>query len=245
MFWQRWLATAQFKYLFSGILFGFIFPLVARSYSVVLNGNSLSIMAMLKAHTEEPILWIVDTAPIFLGLFAWLAGKRQDNLQILKNKLEELVTLRTAQIQSVNIGLTQEIEERRKLAQVIVHSEKNWQTIFDSISDIIILTDADGKVTQYNRATVEATQLKPHQILGCNISAVIGYPSVDPKTDYQAPITQGQEIQFTNLQGFFDVDSYPIFPDLGLGSKIYVLKNVSDRVRLDQDIRYQKKYLVV
>jgi GAF domain-containing protein len=58
--------------------------------------------------SADPILWITDTAPFFLGLFAFYAGQRQEILQqankALKQKENELDDIKT--------NLEQNIEER-------------------------------------------------------------------------------------------------------------------------------------
>ncbi|MBW2462835.1 MAG: response regulator, partial [Deltaproteobacteria bacterium] len=46
-------------------------------------------LATLIAAQGTPLLWVVDTAPVFLGLFAWLGGRRQDRLVAVLDNLAE------------------------------------------------------------------------------------------------------------------------------------------------------------
>src|SRR5512135_2602141 len=69
-------------YAVYGSLFGLCFPVVgtliqAASYP---DAFGLSGAGMWRAFRQSPLLWIIFTAPIFLGAFAAMAGRRQDQL---------------------------------------------------------------------------------------------------------------------------------------------------------------------
>ncbi len=81
------------RYTFFGSLFGATFPLTGTLFELFYNGYPFSIQGMLQAQKNEPLLWMVDTAPIVLGFFAWLVGRRQDQVKhltaVLESKVEE------------------------------------------------------------------------------------------------------------------------------------------------------------
>jgi methyl-accepting chemotaxis protein len=78
-------------YAFYGALFGLCFPLIgtiiqAASYP---EPFGLSAGGMWRAATESPLLWIIFTAPFFLGVFASIAGRRQDQILALDHARRE------------------------------------------------------------------------------------------------------------------------------------------------------------
>jgi PAS domain S-box-containing protein len=68
------------KYTVAGVLFGCSFPLGATILDLLVQGHALSVSAMIAVQRSQPLHWIIDTAPFFLGLLAAVAGKRaQEN----------------------------------------------------------------------------------------------------------------------------------------------------------------------
>lgn len=76
------------KYALTGAMFGLLFPLGATLIRLQLLGLPTTLPNALLAQASDPLLWIIDTAPLFLGLFASIAGRRQDNLQKLNAELQ-------------------------------------------------------------------------------------------------------------------------------------------------------------
>ncbi len=77
------------RYTFYGIVFGLLFPILATSIDIARLGMEFSWKSILLVQKTNPIHYIIDTAPIFLGLFAMFGGKNLDkvkerNRQILK-----------------------------------------------------------------------------------------------------------------------------------------------------------------
>ena len=66
------------NYTLYGVLFGACFPAVAGPMDCWLHTGALSIAGLLEVERTNPLLWIINTAPAWLGLFARFAGVRQD-----------------------------------------------------------------------------------------------------------------------------------------------------------------------
>lgn len=71
------------KFTLYGALFGLLFPVIATVLEALLQFGSLSWSALLSVQRLDPLLWIIDSAPFWLGIFARFAGKRQDHLKQL------------------------------------------------------------------------------------------------------------------------------------------------------------------
>ena len=105
---QGWLHLRATEYALTGALAGLLFPILASIIKMAELGLSLSPTSAIRVQLGEPLLWITDTAPFFLGLLAGFAGRRQD-LVVQANK--ELLN-REAELNSVRADLENGILER-------------------------------------------------------------------------------------------------------------------------------------
>jgi PAS domain S-box-containing protein len=72
------------RYALYGVAFGAVFPLVATLLAVGLQGEGFSVAAFFAAQASQPVLWVVDFAPLVLGLFAARLGQTQRELEQLQ-----------------------------------------------------------------------------------------------------------------------------------------------------------------
>ncbi len=77
------------KYTIYGILFGFLFPIVSSLFEAWLRYRNISLSSIIIIQQTTPLIWVIDTAPFFLGLFARLAGIRQDALKEKNETINE------------------------------------------------------------------------------------------------------------------------------------------------------------
>lgn len=73
--------TERNNYTLYGAAFGLLFPIIATVIEANVEGLSFSLDGWLQAQTGSPLLWIIDTAPIFLGLFARFGGIQMDRVR--------------------------------------------------------------------------------------------------------------------------------------------------------------------
>lgn len=100
------------RYALAGAIFGLLFPVVATAVRIQQLGLPFDLSSVRYAQSSDALLWIIDSAPFFLGLFAAIIGRRQDNLRKLyddlrrqgmeleaaKASLEERVRIRTTDL---------------------------------------------------------------------------------------------------------------------------------------------------
>ena len=75
-------------YALYGFCFGLIFPVLASVIHVAVTSESFSWNYIMHAQQTNPLFWIIDSAPLWLGLLAYLAGIRQDKLSLVINELK-------------------------------------------------------------------------------------------------------------------------------------------------------------
>jgi methyl-accepting chemotaxis protein len=73
------------RFALYGAVSGLGLPVIATVIEAFTRGHGLSLGALARAQATSPILWIVDTAPFFLGALASLAGRAQDELIALES----------------------------------------------------------------------------------------------------------------------------------------------------------------
>lgn len=81
--------SATVRYACYGALFGLLFPLFSTILDVIVQELPLTAESLLLVQQNNPLHWVIDTAPLFLGLFAALAGRRQDAVSRLNERLEQ------------------------------------------------------------------------------------------------------------------------------------------------------------
>ncbi len=131
-------------YTLAGILFGFCFPLVGMLLDIFLKGGSLNWKNLAASQINQPLLWVIDCAPLFLGVAFFLVGAREDRLTIIGTRLEQMVAERTDELSKVNGLLKKEIEKQRDIETLLARGKKEWEALFDAISDPVILVDEFG-----------------------------------------------------------------------------------------------------
>ena len=77
------------KYFLMGALFGLLFPLIAYSYELSKHYTHFELSKIIDMHRKFPMLYMIDTAPFFLGLFALIMGMQISKVYNLNFFLEK------------------------------------------------------------------------------------------------------------------------------------------------------------
>ena len=115
--WKR--RSATFQYAILGTIFGLLFPVFSTLGDLLLQSLPWTLESIAQIQASSPLHWVIDTAPLVIGFFASLAGRRQDQvrqqiqerdralaqLEILQAKQEEVIQMRTADLARRNVQL--------------------------------------------------------------------------------------------------------------------------------------------
>ena len=112
------LASATQRYTLYGVLFGCCFPVIATSVDLLVRGMDFSLVSALAVQQENFLHWIIDTAPLFLGLLARLAGSFLDQANQMNATLEARVAERTEEV------LTESAKHRQTADQLVRTNEE-------------------------------------------------------------------------------------------------------------------------
>lgn len=108
---KKW--SAAKCYTVYGIIFGICFPLSAFVLLYFTQRNNSIADVFHAAHTN-PLLYLIYTAPLVLGIIARIAGIRQDKIHQLAEGLEDLVKVKTA-------SLVHALEEAKQANELVGH----------------------------------------------------------------------------------------------------------------------------
>jgi len=103
------------QYAIYGALFGLCFPVMATLFDAFMRDLGFGINGLIEAQKTQPLHWIINTAPIFLGFFSCLAGIKQQEVINVNAGLEEKVAQRTEMLNEQN-------EELRTIHDELEHS---------------------------------------------------------------------------------------------------------------------------
>src|SRR3989338_1724889 len=97
------------KYTFYGAAFGLCFPVFSILFLLLVEnfGTAGTLVEIIRQAHNNVLLYVIDTAPLFLGLAARIAGVRQDRIRYFADTLEQQVHDKTA-------SLSTALDESRK-----------------------------------------------------------------------------------------------------------------------------------
>jgi len=124
--------SIQAKWSLLGIAFGCLFPIVGTLFEIYFLDLSFSWENIIFTQSSQPAIWIVDLAPIVLGIVFSIIGYRDKNMMLLnqniaqKNKelgelqehLEQLVKERTEEIEHAHKKIARRAEQFESITQV-------------------------------------------------------------------------------------------------------------------------------
>ncbi len=129
------------NYALWGALFGLCFPVLGTILETYSTQGEVSLPMLLQLHKSSPLLLIIDTAPFFLGLFAYFIGKHVDTLRTKNEqiiKAQEQRQEQMATIGQMTAGIAHEI--KNPLNFVTNFSESSIE-IADDLTNSLLCSD--------------------------------------------------------------------------------------------------------
>jgi two-component system, sensor histidine kinase and response regulator len=230
---KGFLMTHVFRYGLVGFLFGCIFPVEGILFIQLANKLSHTSASASSILSLQPLLWIIATTPLAFCFIAGLAGYRQDILdRLVEERFEELTR--------VNKDLRQENEERHNLEEIISKGKREWEAIFDSVHDAILVSDSEGKIFRCNQAAIQWLNTTFHQLLETKIEKV--FFGDDPEALSKFAALHG-EAQISGKTGWFDIARYSIRLGDERSGTILIFRDITARKEAERTILKQKQQL--
>jgi len=119
------------RWTLGGVLFGLLFPVAAW----LLAGSGASIAEVWSVHASQSVLWIVDLAPIVLGIAGTLIGVEYANVDAAWRAADVKVKEQTAGLRDVNSQLEALIRSKDEFVATVSHEVKTPLTVIVGFAD--------------------------------------------------------------------------------------------------------------
>jgi PAS domain-containing protein len=176
--------------------FGFIGGLLFRITGLWLTFNKehlpLKWWSFLYIHRTEPVVFILDFAPIVLGVMGGLLGSQYS------------------------------------LFATIARGKKEWEAIFDSFSDLIIITDVQGRVLRCNHAVVDRLNTTFVKVIGKPLAQLRGFDELGDLKDLQ-----NTEKEFYWFRRLYEVKTFPMGVEGRQEQNLFILHDVTERRHME------------
>ena len=107
----------QLRWLIAGVLFGLLFPAVG--WLIVMSRTTVH--GFLAAHADQPVLYIVDLAPLVLGITGYAIGHFHARLVRIRHSIEQTVSDRTAELEQALADLSATQAEKDRFVAGVSH----------------------------------------------------------------------------------------------------------------------------
>jgi signal transduction histidine kinase len=109
------------RYTVFGVLFGCCFPVIAISFDILYQvGLGLTWSSVNAVHRFNPLHYIIDTAPLFLGFAFGLAGRIQGRV----NRLNDALKINAEELKVKNTTLGKALEDLQSTQRQLIIKEK-------------------------------------------------------------------------------------------------------------------------
>ena len=105
---------------FCGIVFGLLFPLFSSVAVCLIEYHTVSLENIFKVQSDSYLLWVIDTAPFFLGFFSLIIGITEDRL-VMKNKS---IKATNSILEDTNRRIEMEIEAAKNIYNYFIPDKK-------------------------------------------------------------------------------------------------------------------------
>jgi PAS domain S-box-containing protein len=162
----------------------------------------------------------------------------------LKGQIQELGS--ATQLQSEDLRRSQDEmatlgQKTRATEQIISRAKRQWEATFDSVQDIILLTNANETILRCNRAATEAFQKGYNELIGRPVADFVH--SANSLLGPSALAAQRMEIEVPGLTGWYEVSYSSLEIEGDWAGRIYILRDVSGRRQAVERLKMDKEYL--
>jgi len=157
------------RYTWYGALFGLCFPLGSLLFLWLVGRWELGgglVRALAGVHRDDPLLAVIDTAPLFLGWFARMAGVRQDRLSRLNDALTSEVANRTESLGRALDDARATLAERERVQAALRESEERYASVFTVLDEGVAVLAGDGTILGCNPSAERLLWLREADVVG-------------------------------------------------------------------------------
>ncbi len=223
-----------------GFLLGLAFVVLATLIALRGLQEEVTVENIIRLHLYTgPLFWLIDSVPFLAAILMGFIGYQQNNLVKTRYQWRKAISHREAEIRHLNTVLAKQDEAHQQLDEVIGRGKRDWETTFDAVEDMIIITDVSGKIIRCNRSTSHTFRRNFNNIIGQPIDELFFGSS--EKGSPRLP-SQKTEMRFPELEGWYEVSSSGTKLEEDRAATIYLIRNITDRKQASLDLSRQKEF---
>ena len=173
----------------------------------------------------------------------------QEELRKHRERLEELVEERTAELRTTNERLEQEITDRKRAEEALQESEEKYRALFENANDAIFIADVEtGVLLDANRETERLIGRSRMEIIGMHQSQLHPADKVEHyKQKFCEHVERGQVADYEGEIVKKDGAIAPVYISSATmelqGKKVIqgLFRDVSERKRLEEQLLWSQK----
>jgi PAS domain S-box-containing protein len=135
-----------------------------------------------------------------VGLLAATVNQMLEEIHHWHTHLEEMVRLRTEQLEQANGELWREISQRRQAEEVLAASETRYRRLFESAKDGILIIDADsGRIIDVNPYLMDLLEYSHAELLGKEFWQIGAFKDIAASREAFTVLQEEQYIRYEDL----------------------------------------------
>ncbi len=185
--------------------------------------------------------------------------RAEEELRWYRERLEDLVARRTAELRALNEKLRAEIAERERVEQELIQREELLHTLLNAMPDIVCFKDGEGRWLEANAADLRLFELEGVDYRGKTDAELAEYSpfyrdafltcmATDEKAWQRRTLSRGEErIPSPNgEEHIYDVIKVPIFNPDGTRKGLLVLgRDITEQKKVEKALRQQERLAAV
>ena len=246
-----------FPYFILGLFIAVILiGLLSVLYLVYLK-QPITLEGIINLHLTTLLFMYVDIIGLYSALVFGLVGYQKDRAEdarryadwLSKNQQQEMLKIHEGQTEQdkkhqdeivhINERMLNEETKFQELETIIRRGKQQWQSTFDSVDDLIVLTDESGAIIRCNRATGEALQLGYSQILGRGIDQLFASDT----TSLQGMVPgEKKELKAPNQEVWYQFSKNHLLIDGKQEGWVYIFRNITAQKQALRDQQRLTQY---
>jgi PAS domain S-box-containing protein len=205
-----------------GFFLGLLFPFLGSWIEIAILGLPWTWSSFGAIQRTQPLIWFIDILPFFMAAIFVLLVRRQE-MKAAHARLEESVSDQDQLLKST--------------WALIDRSEREWETLFDALSDPIFVTDEGGRIQRCNRAVADKLQLPFQDIINKPVVEILSMGASDDRDNYR-----NEHNEYPWLGRVYELSSFPIHAKNSSRQTIVICHDVTERRDAEQELLRQKEY---
>ncbi|MEM7347189.1 MAG: PAS domain-containing protein, partial [Chloroflexota bacterium] len=151
------------NYTLYGVVIGVVFVIIV--YSLDSYGSAQQIIELPLFQITNPVLWIIVSTPLWLGLLGRLVGTQKTQLTQKIVQMDQIITRGSQDLELA-------IAEAKMLYQGQLEREEYFRAVVNHTPIIIFATDHQGDFTLSEGKGLETLGRKPGEVVGRSIADI-------------------------------------------------------------------------